>query len=268
MRFVEKRSVLMLRFAVLALSAAALFGCGGSGDGSSATGSSTDTAATSPTFSANSANLSVHPLGEAVGTRTFRSFRNGVNDSYRAVFNFSVSNVGGISTLGTNVSFVDDAGQPITLNPVLNILRAIYESLKLSYAIADDGALWVVGINGADLGANRYAFIPAASLIKPGYSWSYSGTYSEDVDGVVTQRSSTITFTIVSTTAIAPKSNIAGTTLIGVTTSLSATATKPALMTSKWTYIKPGVGKVESTNVDPASSQANASGEFLVPNHS
>ena len=254
---------------VLGLAIGLFSGCGSSGGDSSATTPTTPTTPTNsgPVFSARSAELTGNSFGEAEGIRTYQSFQNGKNDAYRSVYNFQQKSAGGVATLTLKLSFIDADSKPITDNFLLNLLSAIAESLQLSYAIDTTGAIWVVATNDKPLGEKeRYQVFPSTSAIKSGLTWSEPLDITTDTNGVITQQTGSVAYTVLSTSAISLKAKRPGCILLRETTVINASKVAPASTSSIWFYYQPGVGKVEDTNVDPAQDQSSASGSYLVPN--
>ena len=241
----------------------AAIGCGGGGGGGS---SATPTAPAATmvdgvAFSAKSDLLTESPFGEAFGMRTYRSLTEGTPSAHLASYAFTGSVVGGIKTISASVTFVDAAGAPITDNIWLAILKGIINGVSegWAYAKADDGWIYVVGISGELLGTPIKVYPSQVTL---GTEWSSVGIHhTTHADGSETTVPTTTTHRVISTTASAPRAGEAGCVLLHT---VRTEAGEPDR--NQWRYFKPGVGLVESTDVDPAQDQSAASGSYLVPN--
>jgi hypothetical protein len=256
-----RTSLLVVPLVGTLLTALGCGGGGGSGGGAQPSAAAPGTTVVGGVaFSAKSDVLTESPFGEAFGVRTYRSLTEGTPSEHRASYVFTGSVVGGIRTISASVTFIDASGAPITDNLWLAIAKGLINSLGegWSYAKADDGWIYLVGMLGEPIGTPIRIY---PSQVAVGTEWSSAGTHhTTHADGSETTVPTMTTHRVISLTATAPRAGESGCVLLHTRRTEEG---KPDR--NQWRYFKPGVGLVESTDVDPGLDQSAASGSYLVP---
>jgi hypothetical protein len=253
------------RLALVSLIALAA-GCGGGGGGSDGSPAATEpapgtTVVNGVAFSARSDVLTDSPFGQAFGLYTYRNVFTGQEADYLTTVMYTGTVAGNVKSVMSQTDFVDKNGQPITNNVLIDILRALSNAVNEgTLARAEDGWIYVTAIEGQPVSPPRRVY---PSQVTTGTEWSRPGTHTKknEQGEVIATIPTNRVYRVLAMDAVAPRSKYEGCVLLRMIRSEEGEPDE-----ARWSYYKPGIGFVESTNVDPALDQSEAKATYLVPN--